>query len=145
MLMFAVVPSKPQLSLIKPYSPLIFQIKMRKLLLRTKPARRVRRAAKVCAHLFEILRLNRFYQCQLNSYTFSVNAGCWIISTCNNAKSLCWFGIPCMMSLIANVISIHTFVTRCASETIGLMQHLRKIGLVHQKHAHTKSTRINIK
>ena len=65
-LIYAVVPSVLQCSLLKPYLPLIFQIKMRKPLLRTQPAfctlalppfSRVGRAAKVCAFLFEILRV----------------------------------------------------------------------------------------
>ena len=66
-----------QFALIKPYSPLIFQIKMYKPLLRTQPAfrtltrtpfSRVGRAAKVCTFLFEILRLHSVLSVQIAGF-----------------------------------------------------------------------------
>ena len=72
--MRAVVPSVLQFALIKHYEVLIFQLKMRKPLRRAQPAfrtlalppfSRVGCAAKVCAFLFEILRLHSVASVQI--------------------------------------------------------------------------------
>ena len=75
--MCTVVPSVPPFALIKPYSPLIFQIKMYKPLRRAQPAKkevaqaygtRVGCAARVCTFLFEILRVNRVLSVQIAAH-----------------------------------------------------------------------------
>lgn len=68
MLMRTVVLSVLQFSLIKPCSPLAFQIKIRKPLLRVQEAKRIRRATAACAFLFETLRLFRGLPVQIMGF-----------------------------------------------------------------------------